>query len=29
MYGPPPDCKGKVDRREMVCANVFGLLMEV
>jgi hypothetical protein len=26
MYGPPSDCKGKVaERKEKVCANVFGL----
>jgi hypothetical protein len=29
MYGPPRDCKGKVWTRRQVCANVFGLWVEI
>jgi hypothetical protein len=25
MYGPPSDCKEKLEARRQVCANVFGL----
>ena len=28
MYGPPSDCKGKV-QREKVCVNVSGLWVEI
>jgi hypothetical protein len=28
MYGPPPDCKGKVLMKK-VCVNVSGLFVEV
>jgi len=29
MYGPPHDCKGKVKADRQVCANVFGLYLEI
>jgi hypothetical protein len=29
MYGPPRDCKGEVWSRRQVCANVFGLYVEI
>jgi hypothetical protein len=29
MYGPPPDCKGKVVGRSTVCTNVSGLWLEI
>jgi hypothetical protein len=29
MYGPPRDCKGEVWPRRQVCANVFGLYVEI
>jgi hypothetical protein len=29
MYGPPRDCKGEVWSRRQVCANVFGLWVEI